>query len=655
MSRLIRLTCPACRTLIETSVEDELRVTLLCAACHKQFTAKVPPKPVAARPAQVAAASPISARPVLAPGRLSDADPLDPLFNLPPDDKIPISPAAYKPMVEYPPLDLRPVLVIVSSLIGMLLAIFLALYIWHWVANTDWSTFSVIPDSHERFVDEWFERTERDADENAKQMGEVNFDIEQARRRIAEGGAWSEEMLVRAVRLGKAPLEKKAAFKERMEALDKKTRSQLDAKLAELKASGKTPGTMPDLSEVMRQTPGIEKTMMLVFALPNYMRNALFDLPAPANDTERLYYEEADLVHAYLKQLTMVRNTSQSIRVAEKIQELADKVMELAIKRSKMPANRFEQVPREYVSKDRAFEAAQKALVARIRRDAQPDEKLKDAVANFNDARDLLIAASDGLSDVTLRSRFAEVRKVRSETTKRGPSDLFLEVAPNPGERELVIKPRRQSQPDPVLDPPKAEPKPPAIETRPIEPRPQPTPETVVSNTPPTPTPTSTPTNPFDSPSSNPTMSVDPPQLNTGVPPAQSPRPFDRREQAMQGVPPHMRPNLGPPVDGRGTVYPSQGFGAPQPGLGPSTMGPPIDKAESVKIIITSNKRNGDAIVKRLAKQLESNTYQLSDSNGKITLQIKYTGELNRVVKLVDFGRVTLIDTPERTIHVVGE
>ena len=650
MSRLIRLTCPACRTLIETSVEEELRVTVLCAACHKQFTAKVP---VAARPAQATAASPISARPVLAPGRLSDADPLDPLFNVPPDDKIPVSPAAYKPMREYPPLDLRPVLVIVSSLIGMLLAIFLALYIWHWVANTDWSTFSVIPDSHERLTDEWFERNERDATENAKQMGEGTLDIEQAKRRIAEAGSWSEDMLVRAVRLGKAPLEKKAAFKERQDALDKKTRSQLDAKLAELKASGKQPGTMPDLWEVIRQTPGIQDTMILVFALPGYMRNALFDLPAPANEIERLYYEEADLVHVYLKQLTMVRNTSQSIRVAEKIQELADKVMELAIKRSKMPANRFEQVPREYVSKDKGFEAAQKALVARIRRDAKPDEKLKDAVANFNDARDLLLAASDGVSDVTLRSRFADARKLRSQSTKRGPGDLFLEVVSDPSERELVIKPRRQSQPDPVLDPPQAAPKPPTIEPRPIEPRSQPIPETVVSNTPSAPT--SIPTNPFDSPAANPTISTDPPQLNTGAPPASSPRPFDRREQAMQGVPPNMRPNLGPPIDGRGMVYPSQGFGAPLPGYGPGTMGPPLDKAESVKIIITSNKRNGDAIVKRLASQLESNTYQLNDSNGKITLQIKYTGELNRVVKLIDFGRVTLIDTPERTIHVVGE
>ncbi len=40
------------------------------------------------------------------------------------------------------------------------------------------------------------------------------------------------------------------------------------------------------------------------------------------------------------------------------------------------------------------FRAAQRVLVMRIRRDANPDEKLKDAVANFNDARDLLIEAS---------------------------------------------------------------------------------------------------------------------------------------------------------------------------------------------------------------------------------------------------------------------
>ncbi len=85
-----------------------------------------------------------------------------------------------------------------------------------------------------------------------------------------------------------------------------------------------------------------------------------------------------------------------------------------------------------------------------------------------------------------------------------------------------------------------------------------------------------------------------------------------------------------------------------------------MEKAESVKIIITGSGSKmdgavGNELVKRLATKLESGTYRMNASNGKMTLQIKYTGELDRVVKLIDFGKVTFIDSPERTIHVVAQ
>ncbi len=82
-------------------------------------------------------------------------------------------------------------------------------------------------------------------------------------------------------------------------------------------------------------------------------------------------------------------------------------------------------MPRENVSKDKGFSLTQHALVIRIRRDAQPDEKLKDAVANFNDARDLL-EASGGKSEANLRSQFAEFRKIRAESTLRALATCFM-------------------------------------------------------------------------------------------------------------------------------------------------------------------------------------------------------------------------------------
>ncbi len=114
-----------------------------------------------------------------------------------------------------------------------------------WAANTDWSTFSLVPDSHERLSTEWFERSDRAAIENTNLSTAESIDYEKLRARMLDGGQWAEKMLVRAVRIGKVPLEKKITFKSKQEALDKKLRELLDAKLAELKAKGAPPPTDP--------------------------------------------------------------------------------------------------------------------------------------------------------------------------------------------------------------------------------------------------------------------------------------------------------------------------------------------------------------------------------------------------------------------------
>lgn len=688
MSRKLRLKCPACQTLIETSVEEELRVTLQCAACHKQFTAKVPPRAggapqtgpvqpvVAARPvasspvsASPVAASPVSARPVAArpvaaqptapqpsPAPQYYAPPpsplADPLFDATNDFSFPVAPTAYQPVRKRKPINLVPIFKIAGGVVGVVLAVCLGLYGWHWAANTDWSTFSLTPDSHERLAADWFDHAERTANENLNmQSSTAVVDYEKFKALFLESGTFSETTLVRAVRIGKVPLEKKAPYQAKQEAFDKKFRESMDAKLAELKAANaKSPLDPARMMEIMA-IPAIRDGVVMSSALAHYMGNAQFDLPAPQGDIEKIYYEEADLVHEYLKQLTLVRNTSQSQRVAEKIEGLSDKMMELATRRAKLPANRFEQVPREYVSKDKGFSVAQRALIIRIRRDAQPDEKLKDAVANFNDARDLLVEASGGKSDVELRSRFADFRKIRAASTLRGPGDLFHIETDQP-QREMVVKPARDSQPDPVREPPKPEAKP------------QPAPETVASNTPPPAAAKPMPVEPTGEPKQSKTDSP----ATASVPSPLSPNMRDHFFRGMQagmqggmpgGIPNDppvgnqrrtpsgvQQPNIGPPVDGQAMVFPSQGFGSDLP---------TFDKAESVKIILSKSSRDGNEIVKRLANGLQSNTYSMSGSNGQVTLQLKYAGELDAVVKLIDFGKVTLIDSPERTIHVSGE
>lgn len=117
------------------------------------------------------------------------------------------------------------------------------------------------------------------------------------------------------------------------------------------------------------------------------------------------------------------------------------------------------------------------------------------------------------------------------------------------------------------------------------------------------------------------------------------------------GAAPATHPNLGPHMNGRAGVIAAQGIGKAHVGMVP---GPQMSKDESVKIIITKSNLDGNELVKRLATSLSSGTYSMNYSNNQITLQIKYTGHLDRVVELIDFGKVTLIDSPERTIHVVG-
>lgn len=719
MSRKLRLKCPACQTLIETSVEDEPRIALQCAACQHQFTAKVPPRAeplpqalVAAKPvaapvaagataARPVAAAPIHAAPIHAAPTTSvpiSSSPMahDPLFGGANDFSFPVAPVAYQPVRKRKPLNLRPLFTIGGSILGVCLAIGIGLYAWRWVANTDWSTFSVTRDTPEGIMAEVSARMERMSKDNENILPSMTIQYEQVKKGVLDSGSWSEHMLVRAVRVGKAPGKLKAEYREKMAALVKNSMDRAKAKFDELKASGKLPNqpTAEDATRLMEMM--LEQEVMdavaVSTALTNYMDDAFFDLPSPTNDTEKIYYDEADLVHEYLKLLTLVRNTSQSKSNAEKIEKLTDQMMELVARRSKLPPNRFEQVPREYVTKDKGLSAAQKALVARIKRDARPDEQLKDAVANFNDARDLLMEASTGKSEVSLRGRLAEFRKIRSESTLHPPGDLFHEGENKPQpRREMVAKSRDETQPDPVRQP-----------SQPTS-KPQPAPDSLADNRPAS----GSSSLPSDSPFAS--NSPSQPQTNSRAESGSSSAPMSTpssaipatdasanssapsplapglREHFLRGMqagmqegfngmgrgmpqssgpvgPGSVNPGATPPgamnpAPGTMGGYQPPGIGGPGPsgfGGGPSNMPPPMRKDESVKIVISQSQQDPNELVKRLAAKLESGNYSMNATNGKITLQIKYAGDLDRVVKLIDFGKVTLIDTPDRTIHVNG-
>ncbi len=677
MSRKIRLKCPQCQTLIETSVEDELRVTLECAACHKQFTAKVPPKaqdgpqatqksqpvvaaqPVAARPvaakpvaakpvaAQPVAAQPVAARPVAAqpvqPGfdqghATGGAPGGDPLFGGANDFSFPIAPAAYQPVRRRKPLNLRPIFNIVGGVTAAVLVLGAALFAWNWAVNTDWSTFSLTRDTGEGLVDEFCARVERTADIETEITSGKEIDYEHLKDMAIEQGRWAESFVVRAVRIQNVPRDKKSELQAKYMAAQTKVRDALAAKQAQLMNSGQKAAGLDQkrLAQMMKEEPKLKDFAAAMVGVSNYVEAGIYELRAPDNETQRIYFEEAALVKEYLQELSYVRSASQSKRRAEKIEKLADKMMDLASRRAAIPPNFFEQVPREYDDKDRAHGVAQLILVARIKRDAQPDKTLKAAVANFNEARTWLSSAARGPSHVDFKSRFAESRKARAESDRLMPGDLFFEMPSAEEELEMVFKAPREPQTEPTREP----------TPQPTAPA-QPANNSIASNNSPSPNMSST-SSSQDASSPPSGSSTDSKPLAASVPLPPSP---GMPNSFPGGMPRGMggamgggfRANVGPPIDGSGFVMPQN--------AGP----PPLSKNESVKIIITKSSLDGNELVKRLATSLNSDDYRMSASNGKITIQIKYTGDMDRVVQLVDFGKVTLIDSPERTIHVAGE
>lgn len=279
MSRKLRLKCPACGTLIETSVEDELRITLQCAACHHQFSAKVPTRAenspaatsrptVAARPVTAkptsgpVAARPVAARPVAArpaatmpvtSAPIAPTPPAsDPLFGGVAEFNFPVAPTAYQPVRKRKPINLRPLLTICGSILGVCLAITLGVYGWHWAANTDWSTFSLTRDTPEQMLAEVYAKSEEHGKDSINMLTDQAIDYEQVKKRFLQTGKWAERFLVRSVRLGKVPEKLKPAFRDKMAALIKSNHEATRAKLDELKASGRQPtGDQTRYTELM--------------------------------------------------------------------------------------------------------------------------------------------------------------------------------------------------------------------------------------------------------------------------------------------------------------------------------------------------------------------------------------------------------------------
>ncbi|MCC6508732.1 MAG: hypothetical protein IT423_06475 [Pirellulaceae bacterium] len=711
MQRKIRLKCPSCQVPIELSVADEPRVTLKCPACQKMFAAKVPPPttnvvsaevvrpatsaapvppskptppapkppapvraPVAqARPTVVPRPAPPSPARPIAPAAPVAPAPLDPLGDvlggplggpLSSESFGTLLPNAYQPIRRRQAFPWKPLLISGGSVMGVVLLLGLGYFAWGFIADTDWSTVRVVPDSHDRLIAEMLVDSEQRAQDALASMTGEFPDTELLRAKTLEAGKTAEVLLVRAVRLGKASREQRTDFEAKNKAINDKFRPQLEAKLTELRAAGKAAGL--DLSKLheLRVTPAWMEAEMMSAAASHYLTSGMFDVPEPINDVERIYYEEADIVHEYLKLLANVRSTRQSVTAAAKIDQLADRLMDLASRRCKLPNSFLERVPREYVSKDNAFDRAQRALIQRIKRDANPDEVLKDAVASFVDARERILDAANGVNEAVMRKQFSDRRAAMALVTLRGHNDLF---ASEPVKRDLVPKPPRvrSSLPEPDL----------AAITGPNGAG-----ETVEQLTPANPfaTPQSTvDEKPRVSPgaqanaqsSGNPTSGnlstnpgATPAQPNTSptataMAPEVSPTAPEMMPYAPRLTPPGgfgARPWI--PRDGQGLVFPNRPQGPPDGTTG-SPYGPPelpaaLTGPGSVRIVIENSRQDIQVLVTRLSTALRSPSYSANTQNGKSTLSLEFAGDLQQVLDLLKFGEVLAIDESQRTITI---
>lgn len=687
MTRRLRIKCPACQAVLEVPDSAQPQVEVTCPKCGKRIAAKVldvasKPVPASATPGSSIGSTPVRSAPARsapvrsapvrsAPVQAAPVAASDDLWSAPLglpaaplDLQGPLAMAA--PAANYPGYHPGRRAKINHKLwlwpLGIVLGLCIAIPIFWYgsglvakLASGDWSSMTMFPDSHQQLTNDFLIASERSftftATVDPSQPGFRDL----ATAHIKRERRTYEQLLLRAVRLPKGSLTERAAFQEKAKAQFQGIR---DKAIENAKAKAANPGAgTPIPPEIQKelQGPELADSMMLFGAVGVTVMHAIWDLPAPQNDVEQIYYDEADLVREYLKGLANIHSKSQCSRAHTAIEAQADRMLEIAIRRSKLPRNFLERVPREYVDIDRAMEAAENGLVRRIERDLELTEELKDAIASFAFARECLSRASTGTSEPVLQKSFAGARERRAKTISRSSSG-----PESSQDRELVVKPRFEAK----------------EEEEPATASATAAPATTSSAT-------TTPTKTAPAAGDRPQGSAEPDQATLagpGAPPPGSPHanaPFSGQsavgasetDSAMPEPPFGRRRTspLGPPSSGSERNRRRFGGGASGPPADFGRGGGPPSGENSFEsqlarfngpdaVIINFSRATFDvgAAVKRFSAELSVKEYLTQSSGGKGVIALRYSGPLEQVTSLIDFGQIASVDHATRVIEVVG-
>lgn len=266
-------------------------------------------------------------------------------------------------------------------------------------------SFSILADSHESLFDDYLAYHRGQMERALKTVPGDTAAYERAVRDLPAEKKRLERFLLRGVRLGKASPEQKTKFQDEFKAQQEEYRDKLFEKMKTY-----SPEDLQNRPENLLSKEEIDEVQLLSTASLSYMTNGIFDLPKPENDTEKVYYEEAELVREYLSILANVTSQRKLVASAPTIEDLADRMIDVAIQRGKIPQRMMDFVPREYNRIESAFELAERALVKRIEREFDPTSEFEAAIENFGTSRETIYSAGSGLSDAEIRKLLADAR-----------------------------------------------------------------------------------------------------------------------------------------------------------------------------------------------------------------------------------------------------
>lgn len=667
MARKLKLCCPGCDTTLNVTCGTTDTVNVKCPRCAKQFIAKTPPT-VQARPV------PMEASPQ--PHLWQDLPSASPTASYPDAHSAYSAPRIKKKKRRSSGNAWKIPLIAGICLLLLIPAGWLGYVIFQRFGDYELPSISLFSDSHEALFDDYY------AYQEEKFEFQLRFDFNDPAshqtlvRRLPSESKQLEKLLLRGIRLGKAPLELRDICRERTLALQEKFRDLL----VERAQQSASPDAIAQLKEAFSEAE-IQQAMQLGLAAGTYLQNGIFDLPAPGNPIEQIYYDEVELVRETFVVLANANSQRAVNRLPDTLSKLANAMLEVAVRRSHEPSKLFDSVPKEYAAIERTLKLVEPVLVHRLQKYSDL-QNVKDSLNLVAISRDAILSAAAGTDETELRDRLNVARNSHDAAmTKPQVQNSHQQTIESPdggwtatdqsSEKEAFVPADRSYGSNSQVHLTESVPGDQTADTQAIENPGSPPSEIVQTD------------HGKDSPMGNGSMA----DLMFG-PNNWMSRPEreaiirnekERSADARRGLALPSDPDAGPNVDsgfrppnssgsprnGRPRVIQGQtrmsairdnrAAGNRASGAPPNIHRPSMAKfsgPDAVRIFLKDYNQDGNKLARDLASQLSAKEYLVQFSGSSVQIGLRYSGELTHVSKLLDFGKQPRLDSENRTIHI---